>query len=206
MRISAVEHMEICTRRHNANLPGTCNVKTQSCNPCSPRHRPPKHCRRHIKVQGPFDHAKLAVEACPPPPSQAWQSDFESLYFFMLQLRLVKHGLHGPIDLYAPCNSRLLATWCGSKHAVVDWKLMETKWASRCGPAAIVPAIGMVQGKGRKAKATRRVSAALRARALPPVSGATCKFPLACVLPFVQRCTWSAIANCSLNWNDHEKA
>ena len=51
-----------------------------------------------------------------------------------------------PLDLYAPCNSHLLATWCGTKHAVVDWQLLERKWSSGCGPAAIVPAIGFCPG------------------------------------------------------------
>ena len=192
--------------RPNANVPCNGHSKRQSCSSGGPpRRRPPKHCRRQLSVQGPFAHVKLPSAACAPAPSHAWPSDFASLYVFLLRLRLVKHGLFGPIDLYAPCHSRLLATWCGSKHAVVDWKVMESKWGTRCGPAALVPAIGLVQGKGRKAQATRRVNDALRSRALPPVSGLSCKVPSACLLPTVKQSVRSAIANCSLGWNDHER-
>ena len=205
-RISALEQLEIRARRPNANVPCNGHSKRQSCSSGGPpRRQPPKHCRRQLSVQGPFAHVKLPSAACAPAPSHAWPSDFASLNIFLLRLRLVKHGLFGPIDLYAPCHSRLLATWCGSKHAVVDWKVMESKWGTRCGPAALVPAIGLVQGKGRKAQATRRVNDALRSRALPPVSGLSCKVPSACLLPTVKQSVRSAIANCSLGWNDHER-
>ena len=66
-------------------------------------------------------------------------------------------------------------------------------------------AIGFVQGKGRKALATRRVNAALRAKALPPVSGITCRV-LQCLLPVVKQSVRFAVSNCSMPWNDHERA
>ena len=82
------------------------------------------------------------------------------------------------------------------------WK---RKWSSGCGPAAIVPAIGFVQGKGRKALATRRVNAALRAKALPPVSGITCRVPQ-CLLAVVKQSVRFAVSKCSMPSNDHERA
>ena len=173
-RISALEQLEIRARKPNANVPCNGHSKRQNCSSVGPpRRRPQKHCRRQLSVQGPFAHVKLPSAACAPAPSHAWPSDFASLYVFLLRLRLMKYGLFGPIDLYAPCHSCLLATWCGSKHAVVDWKVMESKWGTRYGPAALVPAIGLVQGKGRKAQATRRVNDALRSRALPPLCQAS---------------------------------
>lgn len=206
VRISAMEQWEIRTRRPNANVPSSLPRK-QGCCPCSPpRRRPPKHCRRQLQAQGPFNHFRFPHETPTPHASQVDRpSDFHSLYAFLVRLRVVAVGLHGPLDLYAPCNSRLLATWCGTKHAVVDWQLLERKWSSGCGPAAIVPAIGFVQGKGRKALATRRVNAALRARALPPVSGITCRVPQ-CLLPVVKQSVRFAVSICSMPWNDHERA
>ena len=162
--------------------------------------------RRQLQAQGPFNHFRFPHESPTPHASQVDRpSDFHSLYAFLVRLRVVAVGLHGPLDLYAPCNSHLLATWCGTKHAVVDWQLLERKWSSGCGPAAIVPAIGFVQGKGRKALATRRVNAALRARALPPVSGITCRVPQ-CLLPVVKQSVRFAVSICSMPWNDHERA
>ena len=46
------------------------------------------------------------------------------MYIPELQRRFLFHGLFGLVDIYAPEKRQLLASWCGAKRAVTDWKLL----------------------------------------------------------------------------------
>ena len=210
-RVAAMEQMEIRSRLPNANVRAQGQPKSVSS--CKPRARPPK-ANRERGQRGPFDELDAAAFSRPLPHALSDRlvlpdlssPTFDSLYTRELQRRFLFHGLFGPVDVYAPDKRQLLAYWCGTKRAVMDWKLLERKWSNGCGPGALSRAVPGLVGRGKKALATRRINAALQARGLPPVRGVCCRVPRVSMLHVFRCVIRRLIFACGNGWNQDEKA
>lgn len=212
--VAALEQLEIKSRVPNANVQkrtpsGTAVVRRQ-------RARPPKSMRtgQRSKV-GPFDAFDVACvrKVLPHSPSDRLggvlghveSTSFCSLYVLCQKRRYLFHGQVGPLDIYAPASRQLLIMWCGTKHATLDWALLERKWKTGCAPAALSRALPLVAGQGRKALATRRINAVLRAKGLPAVSGIVCRCPRLSMLRVFRFIARRLILGSNRGWNLDEK-
>lgn len=206
-RVSFLEQLEIKSRRPNANVrlsQTTCSVACKR-----PRGRPPKFARKQCASteSGPFDFCdggtrREVKQVCAVP---AVATDFRSLYVERIKLNYVVHGVSGPLDIYAPDKGQLLAVWSGSKGAVIDWQLLERKWRTGCGPAALARFVPQLVGKGRKTMATKRINAELQARLLPTVRGVTCHVPRESMLPVFRSTVKSLVFRSARHWNLDER-
>eukprot|EP00439_Symbiodinium_sp_Y106_P039098 s5614_g4.t1 len=66
---------------------------------------------------------------------------FGAMYAAHVHRRCVSSGV-----FYAHCNPVLLATWCGTRGAVMDWPLLRRKWGSGCPPAALSRVVCEITG------------------------------------------------------------
>ena len=217
-RVRAMESLEISSRRPNANVPRKDSRGGSTLCPAAHRRRPPRHVRGAHKSQlvvGPFDSctaASAVVTRAGRLPSTSdgehvpvdEQLGFHGLYLRLLRAKLAVDGVFGPLDLYDPCNSKLFARWCGTKGAVVLWRLVEKKWSSGCGPSVLYPFVQCLHGKGRKAMATRCLNCELRRRGLPDVRGVVCRAPRHSMLAVFRESLRVAVLSCPW-WTSDEK-
>ena len=101
---------------------------------------------------------------------------FGAMYAAHVHRRCVSSGV-----FYAPCNPVLLATWCGTRGAVMDWPLLRRKWGSGCPPAALSRVVCEITGAKAERLWLRDAETQLWwARGLPRVAGCVCHVPHCC--------------------------
>ena len=210
-----MEQWEIKTRRPVANAgcqpPAQCSCGSDDTR----RRRPPKFLRQSRGSVGPCDidvafRVDNSSRVCRPSAVDTsglpCSGGFGAMYAAHIQRRFVSSGVLGPVDIYAPCNPVLLATWCGTKDAVMDWPLLRRKWGSGCPPAALSRFVSKITGKGRKAVATRRINAALVARGLPRIAGCVCHVPHCCPTGVVKSALYACLGTAKTDWNQQERS
>ncbi|CAK0802605.1 unnamed protein product [Prorocentrum cordatum] len=217
-RIRAMETCEIASRRPNANVMGRPPSRGGPVSPARPRKGLPKHLRQGGATQGPFDApraagalAALSARFARPhadgpgaePHSHCFPV-FHRSYVMSARRLLAAQGVQWPVDIFAPPHARLLALWCGTRGACVDWHLLERRWRTPNGAIALSGHLGLLRGSGRKAVAARRVNEALRRRQLPPVHGLAVRVPRPSFLGAVRAILKSAIAG-RADWGEAEK-
>ena len=220
-RIRAAETLEISTRRPNANVRGPSRAKSQTLAAKQQRQRPPKHVRLAC-VSGPSEDCLVLERAVAKKAGSFARSvvdspvgvgavesvpclGFDALYVLEIRQKLACSGEHGPLDIYDPIFSSLLATWCGKKGAVILWHVLERKWGVTCGPACVARMVGDLQGQGRKALATKCLNRELGARGLPSVQGVTLRVPRPSLMPSMRETLRQAVWLCP-RWSHGEKA
>ena len=123
------------------------------------------------------------------------------------------HFLFGCVLLLLACMVPLICMplaihTCWLLGVVPSMLLLIGNFWKESGHQAVAPlpsSLPLVLSRVRAERRWPRVNAALRARALPPVSGVTCRVPQ-CLLPVVKQSVRFAVSICSMPWNDHERA